>query len=306
MDLPVAKRTHIRAGEALVQPVKALRGREIEQLYGPRLLLQVCAFMRRHEMPAFWRAGRGLKRNCDADDLWRVLFARRCWGGVLANPLEFEASSLSVGTRCDFTWRNLYKCALQIETAQVQTHIRRLQRFVPGVWGYLAQYVGVEDEIHRVAARCGLRRNPILVNRLSDGFECVELMRQWCFSADSLEGPSEIMLISLEPEADQPKEELDNRLSQLRATGGTCKPLIDCLRCKADSGLEADQLMIALRKAIGATAVCDGTGEADQLAISHHCDVICCRGTRLAEYREDEIPEVRWVEWPTGEHLWEP
>lgn len=240
-----------------------------------------------------------MRRNCDDDDLWRELFARRCWGGVAADPHEFSVPSLR-GDHVDQSWRCLYKRAVQREAAHVEPYIRHLRRYVPGVLGHLAHFVGVSDEAHRVSVRCGLRRNHILVKHMTDAFDCALLVRQ------NNDYAHENVWISVEPLPSKFNEELENQLRQLRAVGGTCKPLIDCLRCEVDSSLTAEALIIALRKALGATAVCDGTAEAERVAHTLHCEVVCCQGTRVAEYREGEIPEVRWIAWPSGEELWEP
>lgn len=246
----------------------------------------------------------------------------------------------------------------------------RLKQLVPGVHGFLSQFIGVTDEVYRNAATCGLRRNPIV----AENFEVATLcLRQIRALQNWQDGPAVVALRAIAPVADArvaevqkgetgwisdreiqwdtgsvhglhslvegvdyiaatcgdcqacaldrvPKDELvvvtcdrawedielDEKLERLRKIGGTCIPLLDCLQCQADCRLDQQKLIIALRKVIGPTAVCDGVVEAEKVIAAERCDIICCQGTRLAEYQECWIPEVVWREWPSGKQMWEP
>lgn len=284
--------------------VKGEQRRHVEQLCGPGLLLYIFRFLGHRQMPALSRVSWCLRQQSEDDSLWHTFFTRRCWGGVMSDPDEFTSSSLSLHKEAQgkdqLNWRDLYRIASRIEARQVHRSVRYLQRVVPGVRGPLGQLVGIVSENHRAAASCGLRQNPILVDRLSDGFACMEELRAADFK------PRKFVFISLEPENEREQERLDGLLRRLRALGGTCTPLLDCFSCPLDGSVEPSRLFTALRKAVGATAICEGTEEAERVVQVSRCDVICCGGTRLAEYRKWEIPEVRWKEWPSGHDLWEP
>jgi len=307
MLLPIQKRQHVISDAALAPVIVSKRKCDLEELCGPCLLVQLCTFLKLQEMPNLWRCSSGIRPNCDQAQLWRALFTRRCWNVLDDDDDDFSLDTLSRRAGGDATWRELYQVALQLQARRVPPTVRHLRRRFTGVLGPLSQFVSVLDEKHRVAARCGLMRQPILVNQLADGFECMKYLRAARCHYESIETDlRDIVFVSLEPEPEWQRHELDSKLAQLRGVSGTCKPLLDCICYQVDSYLDASQLVTALRKELGSTAICDGPEEAAKIARYLRCDVICCRGTRLAEFRQYEFPELRWKEWPSGRDLWDP
>merc|ERR550514_230827 len=125
-------------------------------------------------------------------------------------------------------------------------------------------------------------------------------------ASSETELPGTVVVASLECEIRWEDEGLDERLARLRAIGGTCKPLLDCLCCQTDLSLDPTGLQAVLRAEVGSMAVCGGVEKAEQVALRERCSVVCCQGTRLAEYRECMVPEIRWTEWPSGRELQDP
>jgi len=220
---------------------------------------------------------------------------RRCWGSILCDPNQFVPDALS-SPRSHVAWHDLYRAAVHKERKHLpREYVVVLKEQVPGVEGLLVDFVCVKSERYRIAARCCLRRLEILVRNMVDGFKCMEALRE----SRNISWPASMSFVSPQSENEAVKSDIGRKLDLVRGMGGSCEALLDCLLCRSDSSIDSIGLLNALRKVVGATAICSDVAEAKTAARTAQCDVVCCQGdiTYFAEFRKHEFPDIAWSRW---------
>eukprot|EP00927_Polykrikos_kofoidii_P053654 TRINITY_DN48240_c0_g1_i1.p1 TRINITY_DN48240_c0_g1~~TRINITY_DN48240_c0_g1_i1.p1 ORF type:complete len:396 (+),score=69.66 TRINITY_DN48240_c0_g1_i1:169-1356(+) len=262
------------------------------------------SFLRVSELMRAGLASLQLRETSEWECLWKELFLRRAWGGLLAAEDEPLAPSLSppalLGKSSSGegnSWKMRYRVALEAEPARLPVCLRSMPRGVlSAIRGPLAGLVEACDEEHRRAALCVLRRNPIVTDGVDAAIACVRRAKEEFLREDSdwldplLTPPLDVVpLDSVREDRD-----LEVRLSHLRSLG--YKPLLDGLRCLRDACADEDRVRTALRAVVAETLICDTAEEAAEAAMSEQCSVVCCHGYLLVEYDPWAIPHLRWTE----------
>lgn len=223
------------------------------------------------------------------DPFWSQLLLERRWGGVapeslILNRLLHKLHSAGLSAR--ILYRTMHMADSSSRCAKPH-EVELLQH--PGVLGRLGRFVETYRDEDLPAARCCFLQDPLLVLDFEVAKCCHHRTRELGLR------PFPILVLSLITDAVSGDTELPRKLALLREQGGTCRPLLDCLRSVPQARLSENALLATLQSFVGAAAICDGDAEAEVICKLNCGPVYTSCGTRYAEFQGPLMPEIMWT-----------